>query len=216
MPRANGITRQEILTSLKVEGSRTADELARTLGISQVAVRQHLSSLEAEQSVAVEIERKGLGRPAHRYRLTPLGDETFPRKYDTLANSMLDELRAWQGDEAISELVGRQRERIRRDWQSRLSGKQTHERISELARLLTELGYMAEAREVSPGFYMLVKRNCPLCAVARNHPETCCKTSAAFYEQLLGDLVVERSETILEGSRNCAFTLCHLPESAAK
>ena len=216
MPRANGITRQEILNSLKVEGSRTADELSRALGISQVAVRQHLSSLEAEQSVVVEIERKGLGRPAHRYRLTPQGDETFPRKYDTLANSMLDELRAWQGDEAISELVKRQRERMRREWQSRLSGKQTQERISELARLLTELGYMAEAREIAPGSYTLVKRNCPHCAVARNHPETCCKTSAAFYEQLLGDMVVERSETILEGSRNCAFTLSQAPECPGK
>ena len=88
--------------------------------------------------------------------------------------------------------------------------------ISELARLLTELGYMAEAREVGPGSYTLVKRNCPLCAVARNHPETCCKTSAAFYQQLLGDLVVERSETILEGSRNCAFSLRHAPGCAGK
>ena len=216
MPRPNGITRQVILTSLKVDGSRTADELARALGISPVAVRQHLSTLEAEQSVAVEIERKGLGRPAHRYRLTAQGDETFPRNYETLANSMLDELRAWQGDEAISELVFRQRERMRRDWQGRLSGKQPRERIAELARLLTELGYMAEAREVAPGSYTLVKRNCPLCAVARNHPEICCKTSAAFYQQLLGDLVVERSETILEGSRNCAFTVYHAPESAGK
>src|SRR5438876_968476 len=102
MPRANGITRQEILTALKLDGCRTAEELAHALGISQVAVRQHLTSLEAEQSVVVEIERKGLGRPAHRYRLTPQGDEMFPRKYDALANSMLDELRAWQGDEAVS------------------------------------------------------------------------------------------------------------------
>lgn len=213
MPRANGITRQEILTSLKVEGSRTADELARTLGISQVAVRQHLSSLEAEQSVAVEIERKGLGRPAHRYRLTAQGDETFPRTYDGLANSMLDELRAWQGDEAVSELVVRQRERIRLEWQARLSGKKAPDRVTELARLLTELGYMAEARESTPGSFTLIKKNCPLCVVARNHPETCCKTSAAFYEQLLGDMRVERQETILDGCRNCAFTLRQSSES---
>ncbi len=211
MPRANGITRQEILTSLKMDGSRTADELARTLGISQVAVRQHLSSLEAEQSVVVEIVRKGLGRPAHRYRLTAQGDETFPRNYDVLANSILDELRAWQGDDAVTEIMVRKRERVRQEWQARLAGKQPPDRVSELARLLTESGYMAEAEECAPGAFTLTKKNCPLCAVAKNHPETCCMSSAAFYEQLLSDIRVERGETILDGSRNCAFKLYHAP-----
>jgi DeoR family suf operon transcriptional repressor len=207
MPRANGITRQEILTCLKVQGSRTADELARELGISQVAVRQHLSSLEAEQSVNVEIERKGLGRPSHRYRLTAQGDESFPRRYDAVANGILNELRAWQGDSAVIELIQRQRDRVCQDWQPRLTGKRVSEKVKELARLLNELGFMAEVSEESPGNYKLVKKNCVLCAVARIHPDMCCNTSAAFYTQLLGDVVVERRESILDGSQSCEFSL---------
>jgi len=207
MPRANGITRQEILTCLKVQGSRTADELARELGISQVAVRQHLASLEAEKSVDIEIERKGLGRPSHRYRLTAQGDECFPRKYDVLANGILNELRAWQGEAAVHELVLRHRERLRQDWQPRLSGKKTCEKVNELARLLTELGFMAEVSSERPGTYTLVKRNCVLCAVARNHPDACCNTSAAFYAQLLGDVEVERRASITDGASMCAFWL---------
>ena len=206
MPRANGITRQEILTCLKVYGSRTADELSRELGISQVAVRQHLASLEAERSVDIEIYRRGLGRPSHRYRLTAIGDEAFPRNYDTLANSLLSELREWQGDAAVLELMKRRRERLQRDWQPRLAGKKTAEKLAELALLLTEHGFMAESREVSPGRYMLTKRNCALCAVARKHPDACCSTSATFYQQLLGEVVVQRHDSILDGAQSCTFS----------
>src|SRR5690349_12623551 len=123
MSRANGITRQEILTCLKIHGSMTAEELAQELGISQVAVRQHLTSLEAEDPIDIQIERKGLGRPAHRYFLTARGDETFPRHYDSLANGLLDELRAWQGETAVTELVQRKRARLIKDWLPRLEGK---------------------------------------------------------------------------------------------
>src|SRR5258708_26012145 len=104
MPRANGITRQEILTSIKRNGAMTAEELSRELGISQVAVRQHLTSLEAENLIAITIERRGLGRPSHRYVLTLSGDESFPRQYDTVLNELLDELRAWQGQAVVDEL----------------------------------------------------------------------------------------------------------------
>jgi DeoR family transcriptional regulator, suf operon transcriptional repressor len=213
MARANGITRQEILHSLKVEGSQTAEELARTLGISPVAVRQHLTSLEAEASVSVEIERRGQGRPAHRFHLTAQGDETFPRQYDTLANAILDELREWQGEDAVRELVMRSRERVRRTWQSRLACVHESDRVNELARMLSESGFMAEVREDAPGAYTLTKKNCAVCAVAKNHPEMCCNTSAAFYEQLLGDMRVEKRGTILSGSQSCEFSVRRCAEA---
>ena len=77
----------------------------------------------------------------------------------------------------------------------------------ESRALLNELGFMAEVSEEPKGTYKLVKRNCVLCAVARNHPDICCNTSAAFYAQLLGDVVVERRESIIDGYQNCEFSL---------
>jgi predicted ArsR family transcriptional regulator len=213
MPRANGITRQEILTCLKYQGSMTAEELARELGISQVAVRQHLTSLEAEESIAIQVERKGLGRPSHRYHLTSKGDETFPRIYGTFANGLLDELRAWQGEEAVVELLERQRERCRLDWNPRLREKSVGEKVNELARLLSENGFMAEASPGNEDDYILIKRNCALCAVARNHPNVCCQTSAEFYKRLLGNVEVERGNSILNGEQRCEFFIRQAEES---
>lgn len=207
MPRANGITRQEILFSLKRNGTMTAEELHRELGISQVAVRQHLTSLEAEGMIEVRVERRGLGRPSHRYTLTRNGDETFPRHYDALANSLLEELRAWQGEEAVSQLTALRRERLKNALPPRLKDRALGARLQELARLLDEGGYMAETCQVGADVFVLRKHNCAVCAVARQHPEVCCQGETAFMEEFLGDVMVTREKSIPEGDSFCEFRI---------
>jgi predicted ArsR family transcriptional regulator len=205
MPRANGLTRQEILHCIKVNGTMTAEELSRELGISQVAVRQHLTSLEAESMIAVTVERRGLGRPSHRYVLTPDGDESFPRTYDTALNELLDELRAWQGEAMVEELLRRRRERALLAMQSRLQDRSLLNRLNELARAETANGFMVEVCSDGPDGYALIKRNCAVCAVARNYPGICCQNESALYAQLLGNIEVERVTAIVDGATTCTF-----------
>jgi len=205
MPRGNGITRQEILNSIKRSGAMTAEELHQELHISQVAVRQHLASLEAEGSIAVTVERRGLGRPSHRYMLTAHGDECFPRHYDNLANAVLDELRAWQGDEAVVMLLDRHRERTHADLTHRMQNKSLASRLNELARAQSEQGYMVEVCQDGPETFQLVKHNCAVCAVARNHPEVCCQSEPEFLRKLLGDVEIERYSAIVNGDHTCTL-----------
>ena len=207
MPRGNGITRQEILLSIKSHGAMTAEELANEMGISQVAVRQHLTSLEAEGSVAVSVERRGLGRPSHRYTITAAGDETFPRQYDSLANALLNELRAWQGEAAVKQLLQLRRQRTSQTLASRLRDKPLAAKVNELARIETENGYMAEASAESEGTFTLVKRNCAVCSVARNHPEICCQSENTMFQDLLGNVEVDLEQSIVNGDHVCAFRI---------
>lgn len=205
MARVNGLTRQEIMSCIKMHGPMTADELSRELGISQVAVRQHLTSLEAENMIGVTVERRGLGRPSHRYFLTPSGDESFPRRYDAALNEVLDELRAWKGQEAVDELLRRYRERTVLALRSRVQDRSLLLRLNELARMETANGYMTEVCSDGPEGYALIKRNCAVCAVARNHPGICCQNDSALYAQLLGDTDVERITAIANGDATCTF-----------
>ncbi len=206
MPRANGLTRREILNCIKLKGIMTAEELSRILGISQVAVRQHLASLEAEDMVAVTVERKGLGRPSHRYVLTTIGDESFPRHYDTALNEILDELRAWQGQEAVDELLERRRERAFITLQSRMRDRPLANRLNELARLENEHGNMTEV--CSDGnAYFLIKRNCSVCAVARQHSGICCQNESGLFSKLLGDVKVEHLSSIANDEQTCTFRI---------
>ncbi len=217
MPRANGLTRQEILQAIKYRGAMTADDLSRALGISQVAVRQHLAALEAEDIITINIERRGLGRPSHRYLLTPGGDETFPRRYEALANSLLDELNAWQGEAAVTRLLARRRERAFAHLAPHLCDKPLGAKVKEIARAQSEQGFMAEIRETAPGDYRLYKRNCAVCAVARNHPSVCCAGDLPLLQALLEEADVSQEQTILAGDPVCTFRICArvLPDTAS-
>src|SRR3989337_651693 len=85
-------TKGQILAFLKRNGGSTVDDLASALGLAGMTVRQHLTMLERDDLVASRKVRRPPGRPHYVYTLTPRGHGTFPRRYDHLAQMMLDEL----------------------------------------------------------------------------------------------------------------------------
>ena len=208
MARANGITRQEILTSIKYNGAMTAEELSQELHISQVAVRQHLASLEAEKIIGITVERRGLGRPSHRYKLTAEGDETFPRRYEALTIMLVDELREWQGEEAVQSLFVRVRERQSQAVANRMRDKPFTAQVQELVRVQSEKGYMAEFAEgETPGECRLIQHNCAICNVARLYPHICCKEEMEMLQQALNGAEIIREEYIIAGDPTCTYRI---------
>ena len=81
-----------VLLHLKREGGATAGDLAAALGYSLNAVRHHLKELEAEGVVGFDRTSKGVGAPAHTYRLTPKGHSLFPDRYERTLTDLLDHL----------------------------------------------------------------------------------------------------------------------------
>ena len=64
--------------------------LAERLGLTAMAVRQHLYALQEEKFVTAE-ERPGpIGRPAKYWRLTPEADQFFPDAYAELSVALID------------------------------------------------------------------------------------------------------------------------------
>lgn len=191
--------------AIKLHGPMTADGLGKALGISPVAVRQHLAALEAEGLVVTSIERRAVGRPVHRYTLTAHGDETFPRAYDALANSLMEELQYSQGEEAVDELFAKRRARQRATFQLRMEGKALGPRVRELAKIQSEQGYMASSQEEENGDYLLIEHNCAICEVARNH-RSACKHELLLFQELIGDkATVEREKYMMDGDHTCTY-----------
>ncbi len=200
MQRPNGTTRQEILSAIKHSGSLTAETLARQLGVTSVAVRQHLAPLLAEGSVTIDVQRQRRGRPSHYYRLTESADEQFPRRYADLAISLIEELRAWQGEEAVQALFARRREKDAAALRTRLLGIESAARVGALARLQSESGYMARmAAGEQEGEYLLIQHNCPIYSLARQYPQLCCHNDLTMLQNVLGDMNVECEQHIANG-----------------
>jgi DeoR family transcriptional regulator, suf operon transcriptional repressor len=73
-------TRREIITLL-CAANRTIAELAGRLEISRNAVREHLERLVDDGLVQREVVRRGVGKPAHEYRLSAEGESAVSSAY---------------------------------------------------------------------------------------------------------------------------------------
>ena len=81
-------TRGRVLALLRW-GPRTVNDLARSLELTDNAVRLHLSALERDGLVEQEGVRRGIGKPAHVFQLTSEAESLFPKAYATLLGEVL-------------------------------------------------------------------------------------------------------------------------------
>ena len=204
MPTGQKGQRGALLTQLKRAQSLTARELATRLEVSLNAVRHHLKELEAEGLITYRREHRGVGAPVFAYGLSRAGEDLFPRRYAAALSAMLSAVVERDGREAavvmlesyFGALAGRMR--------AELQGVPQPERLGALARLLSEEGYMAEARVASEAEHAaLVEHNCPIPAVAERFPEICA-VEARYLADVLG-AEVERTGHILSGCPACEY-----------
>ena len=106
-------TRGRILEELAV-APRTARDLAEKLGIQESAARGHLDRMEERGLVLPTFRREGVGRPRKRYALTGQGQDLFPKKYDLILDTVVDELLAREGEEYVSALFAESARRMAR------------------------------------------------------------------------------------------------------
>src|SRR5689334_6049836 len=84
-------TRGRIILLLR-GGSLTVNELAEALGLTDNAVRTHLTALERDGLVRPSGRRPGTRKPTVTYDLTPDAERLFPKVYGPLLRHLLDEL----------------------------------------------------------------------------------------------------------------------------
>jgi predicted ArsR family transcriptional regulator len=100
-------TRRAIINLLKQEGEMDSQQLGDRLGVSAMAVRQHLYTLQDEQIVTYKQEARAMGRPAKLWHLTPAADRLFPDGYAELTLSLIDSVKEAFGDDGLERLRGK-------------------------------------------------------------------------------------------------------------
>ena len=201
--------RDGVLFQLKMRGEQTAAQLAKKLGVTPMAVRQHLGALEEEALVSYRDERRRVGRPARVWRLTERAAQRFPDSHAELTVDLLDSMRQVFGEEGTLQLIRARTRRQLRDYRDRLPGRDApvQRRVAALARLRRDEGYMAEWSRERDGSFLLVENHCPICAAASACQGLCSEELGLFRRVLGRDVTVERSEHILRGARRCAYRI---------
>lgn len=198
-------TRQTILTMLKTSGPLHVGEMARRLGVTEMAVRRHLHTLERDALIESSLVRQPMGRPMHVYRLTEAADELFPKNYGVLALDLLMELSEDEGEERVDRLFEKRRDKLLSKYAKSMEGKPLEAKVAALADIQNANGYMAEWRQGAEGEFVLQEANCPIAQVARQFNQAC-QCELQLFQRLL-EADVERTECLAKGGGKCVYVI---------
>ncbi len=162
-------TRGHIVALLRRK-SRTVDEMAQALDLTDNAVRAHLATLERDGLVHQQGVRRGSGKPAYAYELTPEAERLFPKPYAPVLRQLLDVLDKRMAPEELEALL----RTVGHDLAAglRVSAGDVRARLEAAVAVLNELGGLAELEE-QDGAFVIRGYSCPLAAVVPDHPEVC-------------------------------------------
>ena len=204
-------TRGRIVTLIR-RASRTVDDLAKELDLTDNGVRAHLAVLERDGLVRQRgsVRRGGGGKPAYVYELTPQAEDLFPKAYEPVLRRLLDVLSEREGEEKSEALLRAVGGRLveERD----VPANDTRARLEVAAEVLNELGGLAELEERHGGF-VIRGYSCPLAGVTPDHPEVC-RMAETLIAELAGASVHEHCD---RGERpRCCFEIASADDTAQK
>lgn len=207
MPPAPLNGRAAVLDLVKREGPIAAESLAENLGITGMAVRQHLATLESEGLAQGEARPGRRGRPAKLWRATTKADSLFPDTHAQLAVDLIAQMKKTFGEEGLDRLLALRTAEQLRVYREKLFTKQSLKaRLEALAAIRSREGYMAEVRkEAETGQWLFVENHCPVCAAAKLCTGLCREELALFRKILGRDVHIERVSHILAGAGRCAY-----------
>ncbi len=187
-----------------------SQELSERLGVSAMAVRQHLYALQDEQLVTYQEESRAMGRPAKLWQLTPAADRFFPDGYAELTLSLIDSVREAFGEAGLDRLLDVKTAHQIAAYQALLSTQEElRQRLEALASLRTNEGYMAEIQSLDDGSFLLIENHCPICAAATACTGLCARELEVFGRVLGQGVTVERTEHIVAGARRCVYRVSY-------
>lgn len=183
-------TRGRVLALLR-RGLHTVEELARTLGLTDNAVRAHLSSLERDGLVRQKGVRRapGAGKPATLFEVPREAEPLFSRAYAPVLTALLEEL--------SEQLPAERREALMRGVGRRLAAGATRPttesletRVAAAVALLNSLGGDAKA-EQGPDGLVISGWGCPLSSATSERPDAC-RAVETLLSSVVGAPVRER------------------------
>lgn len=195
-------TRGRIVTLLR-GATKTVNELAEELGLTDNAVRAHLLSLERDRLVGQSGVQRGFRKPHFAYELTPEAERLFPKAYDALLNQLITALKSRLPPGALEDVLREVGRSMAARQSSDISPADFEGRVQSALEVLKALGGSARV-EREDGKLLIRSSGCPLSAAVVEHPEVC-ELAEALLAEIVGVPVREHCDR--GESPKCCFEL---------
>ena len=198
-------SRKKIIMLLKKSEHITVTEMSKEMGITTMAVRQHLMSLEKRGLISYTSKKAGNGRPVFLYSLTEKAIDHFPKGYGDLARDLLDTIGRLDGSAKIDRLFSERNNMLYKSMQAHIDKSAPLEtRVRSLADMLNDRGCLADVSVEGDAIEMKVY-NCLLRSVVSQYTEPCEHEQVLFTKLLDAD--VSRTQCQREGNSSCRYLI---------
>jgi predicted ArsR family transcriptional regulator len=197
-------TRGRIVSLLRGK-TRTVNELAEELGMTDNAVRAHLLTLERDGLIRQSGVQRGHRKPHFAYELTAEAEHLFPKSYDALLNVLLSVLKEKLASEELGEVLREVGRKAAANTVATLADKSDLSAKSEKAvEVLEKLGG-APRLEKEEDKIIIQSASCPFATTVEAHPEVC-RVAETLVAEITGGRVRERCNKSAVPPR-CAFEI---------
>ncbi|WP_338449288.1 winged helix-turn-helix transcriptional regulator [Niallia oryzisoli] len=197
-------TKEQILALLKQYGSLTIMELSNELGITEMAVRRHVQTLERDKLIRSNVKKQTMGRPSKVYELAEQGENFFPKKYKELSLEILNGLKEAGQEDLIKQILEKKREQFLEQYKLDHKQEALAEKLESLKRIQEREGYMPQI-EKQDGKLHFKELNCPYVEIAKEYPGIC-QAEREFIKKFL-DADFTTLSSMAEGHTCCHYSI---------
>jgi predicted ArsR family transcriptional regulator len=198
-----GESQQQILGVLKRGGPTTVPRLARALSLNVETLRAHLKTLAGHRLVERRSSvRGGRGRPEIVYGLTAEAEALFPRREGELLKGFASYLKERGHAALLRDYLERTMEVRREEALARVRGLKGRARLDEVARILSELGFMAVVEGAGEASTLRLC-HCPIRELIEE-TKLPCRLEQGFVAELVGERLLRQSY-IPAGDASCSY-----------
>lgn len=198
-----GETQRNLLLALKERGPSTVTVLSGALGLAPTTLRGHLQALTGQGLVVRHGQQHGKrGRPDVVFALGPEGERLFPQHDGQVLGELIRHLQDREREQVLNEFFAARVAARRSRLLARVSHLRGDERWHEVARILSEEGFMARVETVE-GHATLYLCHCPIRGVVAE-TRLPCRYEQALIAELMG-APITRTDYMPDGGISCSY-----------
>ncbi len=198
VPPPVSAAQRSVLYAVRRRGEATVADIAAMLDMTSSGARQHLAGLVDAGLLDIGQATRTAGqqgRSERTYSIAAAAETLFPQAYGELTNQLLGYVPAG----AVTAAFEHRRDDRIDGARARLATKRGFAaKVTELARILDEDGYLAAVEPIGRDAFRIAERNCAIFAVAREHPQAC-STELEFLRAALPEADIERVTHMMAG-----------------
>jgi predicted ArsR family transcriptional regulator len=192
----------DFLDLLRAIGPLSVAELAVAMEVTPTAVRQRLTRMMSQGVLQREAQRKGRGRPLHRYTLTDKGLRLTGSNFTDLATTLWTEIRSIDNPEFRREMLRRIAHAMASKYSAQVEGTTPAERLRSLADLLAKRRISVTVDDTN-SHPSLNTHSCPYPTLAEQD-QSICSMERMMFTELVGE-DVQLTQCRLDGDPQCRF-----------